>query len=294
MKHRILVSAGEPSGDILAAGVISALKRVTSEISVCGMGGVALKREGVQLIADIERVGGIMGFTELKGKSAQVLSAYRKMKATILEWKPHLLILVDFGDFNLRLAKFASKNGVKVLYFVPPKVWAWRKSRINTIKRYVDKACVIYPYERDFLQARGLKNVTYVGNPWADQISEREEIENYDDNKKAFLKRHGLNPSYKTIALFPGSRSDEIKRHLEVSLQGLKLLKEKLLKEQQTDIQVAVSIAQGFSDAEILKIEEQIAPYKDWIKPVQAESQEILLYSDSGLIKSGMTIAKGI
>jgi subfamily B ATP-binding cassette protein MsbA len=275
-KLKILISAGEPSGDILAGGLLSALKKRHSEIEAYAMGGESLKRTGAQLIVDISRSTAVMGFSELKGGVTSSFKSLKTMKSFIDDERPSLLVCVDYGEFNLRLAKYAHKRGVSVYYFVPPKVWAWRKGRIRQLKRYVDKIGVIYPYEERFLRDAGLSNIDYVGNPWADELRNPRADENYASKRESYLAQIGLDPKKKVLSLFPGSRRNEIRAHLDLIKPAIRALKTK-----HPDIQVVVALAPGMNP-------EELDSLKDEGYVVRAgESREILRYSDGGMIKSG-------
>jgi lipid-A-disaccharide synthase len=140
------------------------------------------------------------------------------MKHALIHDKPDLLILVDYPGFNLRLAKVAKKEGVKVLYFISPKVWAWNQGRVKTIKESVDMMAVIFPFEVDFYKKWQVP-ATFVGNPLLELVKPKLSRENA-------LKEFNLDPNHKTVGLFPGSRKSEIKRLLPIMLEAAKLLKE--------------------------------------------------------------------
>ncbi|MDZ4786996.1 MAG: lipid-A-disaccharide synthase [bacterium] len=282
MSKLIFISAGEPSGDLLAAGLVSAIKCRNSETTFKGMGGQALHASGCELLENIETVGSLMGFSELGPQLSRTFAALKRLKKALASSKPNLLILVDFGDFNLRLAKYAKSLGIPVLYFVTPKVWAWRKSRVNLLRKYVDLNCVIYPYEEQYLKDLKVKNVCYVGNPWADEIVERSSIQNFESLKSQFIRSQNLDPLRPTIAFFPGSRKGEVARHFKEGIKGLRLLRET-----HPEIQVIVSIAVGIPKTTITQMEIELGSDPSWIKFVSNASQEILKYSDCGLIKSG-------
>jgi len=276
MFHKVIISAGEPSGDVLAAGLVTALKSINPELEFSGMGGESLGHAGVKLIVDIAESGSVMGFTEVGLRIGRVLNAHRQMKQALLSDKPDLLILVDFGDFNLRLASFARKIGVPVFYFVPPKVWAWRKSRISVLKKVAQKICVIYPYEKKFLESNGIDNVHYVGNPWADEIKNLKAENSYQDKRKEYLKKIGVDPSKKVIAVFPGSRPGEIRKHLDILFKAFRILLHK-----HKDIHFVIPQAQGLTDDQIL------VPQDLPVTIRRGEQREILAFAHAGIIKSG-------
>lgn len=276
MNSHILISAGEPSGDILAAGLLKSLMKQRANLTAYGMGGPALKAAGADILVDIASSGSIMGFSELGGRLKKTVSALKILKEFIKKTPPSLLVCVDFGDFNLRLAAYATKHGVPVYYFVPPKVWAWRKSRLSKLRRFTKKICVIYPYEKEFLEREGIKHVYYAGNPWADEIANLREQPNYQENRKQYLTKIGLNPEKKVLAVFPGSRVSEIKAHMAVAKEAIAKLR---LKHQ--DIQAIISVAPGIS------VDDLGIASESGVIARSGESREILSYADAGMIKSG-------
>jgi lipid-A-disaccharide synthase len=151
-----------------------------------------------------------MGFAELIRSIGSIFSSFSAMKELLVGWRPHLLILVDYPDFNLRLARFAHSRGVRVLYYIPPKVWAWRAGRIRQLAAYVDHIAAIFPFEREFYKARGYSALSYVGHPLIDRCSELRLAPARDE----------------TLLILPGSRTFEVERILPPSLRVLRRLQE--------------------------------------------------------------------
>jgi lipid-A-disaccharide synthase len=142
-----------------------------------------------------------MGFAEIVRSLSKIFASFKTISKLITEWRPHLVVLVDYPDFNLRLAKVAHKAGIKVLYYIPPKVWAWRSGRVSNIKESIDRVAAIFPFERSFYSTHGYHEVTYVGNPLGDQLS------------GATRERSN------TLLLLPGSRKFEVERILPPMLR---------------------------------------------------------------------------
>jgi lipid-A-disaccharide synthase len=209
MSYRILVSAGEVSGDQHLARVVKELRSLAPGCEVRGMAGKSCQEAGVTLDVDCYRASAGMGFFELFRSGGKVLSSFKTLKGLLSSWKPDLLIVVDYPDFNLRLAKVAKRYGVKVLYFIPPKVWAWRSGRVRTIKQVVDRIAAIFPFEKDFYAKHGYMQVTYVGHPLADQVCDSNAGPSRDNS----------------ILLLPGSRRFEVERMLVPMLQACELLR---------------------------------------------------------------------
>lgn len=208
MSYKILVSAGEVSGDQHLARVVRELRALAPSCEIRGMAGRSSQEAGVSLDVDCYRASAGMGFFELFRSGGKVLSSFKTLKRLLWSWKPDLLVVVDYPDFNLRLAKVAKRAGVKVLYFIPPKVWAWRSGRVKSIKKVVDHIAAIFPFEKSFYKKHGYDQVSYVGHPLADQQSgQTENVE--PDN---------------TILLLPGSRRFEVERLLVPMLKACELL----------------------------------------------------------------------
>ena len=205
---RIVVSAGEVSGDQHLARVLKAIRSMQPDAAVRGMAGAACAEAGAVLDVDCYRAGAGMGFFELFRSGNKVLSSFKTLCSVIDSWKPDLLILVDYPDFNLRLAKFAKKRGVKVLYYIPPKVWAWRSGRVRKIRRYVDQVAAIFPFEPGFYAQHGYARVRYVGHPLSERVASFSAPATRED----------------TVLFLPGSRKFEVERLLVPMLQAYEIL----------------------------------------------------------------------
>ena len=216
-KH-ILISVGEASGDMHAAKLVQAVKKIAPNIQFYGMGANLMRDAGVDIVVDAGDLS-IVGLLEIITKFPKIHKAFRIMQNALEHNKPELLILVDYPGFNLRLAKIAKKAGIKVLYFISPKVWAWNQGRVEIIKKYVDKMAVIFPFEVDFYKKYQVP-VTFVGNPLLEIVKPKL-------TREATELTFHLDPNCKTIGLFPGSRKSEIKYLLPIMLETAKLLKNK-------------------------------------------------------------------
>lgn len=272
MALKIAISAGELSGDEHASKLVAALRQLRPDVELRGMGGRFSRSAGVETIVDSERSASAMGFQELITQLPKILGAMSKMKGLLRDWHPDILVLVDFPDFNLRLARYAKSLGIKVFYFIIPKLWAWRTGRVEHFKRYVDHAALIFPFEKDFLEKLGYSKCSYVGHPFATDFKPttrtRDEV----------FKELGLNPDFPTIAVLPGSRKSETKRHLSRVAGAFKILKERV-----PNIQGIVVIAPSLenSKAEFLPLT------TTGLKLTTLKSLEIMSVCDVGLIKSG-------
>lgn len=191
----LYIVTGEPSGDLHAANLVHELKIYHSSLKIRAWGGDRLIAEGVQLAKHIKDTA-FMGFWDVLKNLRAIQSNLDFCKEDILAFKPDAIILVDYPGFNLKIAQFAKQHAIKVFYYISPKVWAWNKSRVSKIKKYIDELLVIFPFEVDFYQKNGVK-VTYVGNPLLDEIAKGNFTLTYQSEKPV-------------IALLPGSRKQEI------------------------------------------------------------------------------------
>ena len=272
---RILISAGELSGDEHAAGLIAALKGYQVPFEVRGMGGANMHREGAELTVNIEHSGSIMGFGTVLKSLPKILTALGDLKRLIISWKPDLVVLVDYPDFNLRLARFAHEHAIPVLYFIPPTVWAWRKGRLELIKKYVNKAALIYPFEEKFYRDNGYDNAHFVGHPFCESITRTPPSV---DERAHFLRTRGLNPDKPVVADVPGSRWGEIERHLGTVLSAIAIFNER-----HPDVQFAIEIASSINREKL----SALIPDKFPGKRCGGDPVMLLRCSDAGLLKSG-------
>ncbi|MEE3483498.1 MAG: lipid-A-disaccharide synthase [Bacteroidales bacterium] len=214
MKYFII--AGEASGDLHASNLMASLKIIDEKAEFCMLGGDLMIAQGGTLIRHYKDMA-FMGFIPVLLHIRTVLKNIKDCKQAILDSKPDALILVDYPSFNLKMAQFVKENmsGVRVFYYISPKLWAWKAYRLKAIKKYVDKVYSILPFEVDWFKQRGYE-VTYVGNPCVDAIANRP---HKDESRQTFLQRNGLKDQ-PIMALLCGSRVQEIKKSLPLMLQA--------------------------------------------------------------------------
>ena len=200
---KLYIVTGEPSGDLHAANLVHELKIYNSILKTRAWGGERLIAEGVEIAKHIKDTA-FMGLWDVLKNLRTIKSNVDFCKQDVLNFKPDAIILVDYPGFNLKIAQFAKQQGIKVFYYISPKVWAWNKRRVSKIKKYVDELLVIFPFEVDFYQRNGVK-ATYVGNPLLDEIAKGNFKFTYQTEKPI-------------IALLPGSRKQEITEMLSVML----------------------------------------------------------------------------
>jgi lipid-A-disaccharide synthase len=212
-KKCVMITAGEASGDLHGGNLVRALRKMDESIFFCGVGGDQLRSAGVRTIVDYSELA-VMGVTEVVSRLPVIFKALTTVKRALKSLKPDLVILIDFADFNLKVAAVAKKLGIPVLYYITPKVWAWRPNRVKKIKRLTDHAAVILPFEEQFFRSRGM-HATFIGHPLLDV--------QYAETGATPDKSSGT----KTIGLLPGSRRSEIEKHLPILLESASIMSDK-------------------------------------------------------------------
>jgi lipid-A-disaccharide synthase len=212
----IMLVVGEASGDMHGASLVKALLKRDPSLTFYGVAGDQLQRTPFEVIFTVAKLTG-MGLLELVGNIKNILAAYRLLRRTLRQRRPSLLILIDFPEFNLRLAKLAKKLGVPVLYYVSPQIWAWRRGRIRQIAQAVDRMAVVFPFEVK-LYERHQVPVVFVGHPLLD-------IVHVTQHRDLALRELGFQKGKPVIALLPGSRRTEIAYHLPVMVDAATQLK---------------------------------------------------------------------
>ena len=266
---KVFIITGEYSGDTHAAVVARKLREASSNIIIAGVGGAQMEAEGVKLFRNHNKMGAV-------GISPQILIDHIKLGKQVVdyilnEFKPDLVLLVDYGGFNLKVAQFLKKKKYegKIFYYIPPQIWASRKYRIKTVKKYVDKVLCIFPFEEDMYKEYGI-DVHYCGHPLISQLPEKEE-------RDVFFEKHGFNPEKPLVAVFPGSRKFELKY-----LMKLFILAAKNLKRKHPDLQVCFSMAPNLSESLYYK------HYKDCeFEVIKGENQALLSTADALILASG-------
>lgn len=264
----VMIIAGEASGDLHGANLVKAMQAVNPDLFFCGIGGQAMKRAGVRILVDASTLA-VVGITEVLAKLPNLLKGMTAAKRLLKTLKPDLLILIDFPDFNLRVATLAKRLGVPVLYYISPQIWAWRPGRVKKIRKLVNHVAVILPFEEKFFQSHNIP-VTFVGHPLLDDRG--------DNFAKKPIWHAGAT---RTIGLLPGSRDREITRHLPVMLDAARLIRK-----QAGNVKFIVSVAPSVEKASIETIISQ-APDADCYKTVCRGVEEIFQQSSLVVAASG-------
>ncbi len=216
---KVMVSCGEPSGDLYAAALISEIRSLDPGARVFGLGGAQFSEAGGRLVADYRGLT-VTGLTEALRVLPRSLATIRRLVAAARDEQPDVFVPIDFPDFNFRLASAIRGLGIPVVYYVSPQLWAWRAGRIRTMKRVVARVLVIFPFEVDVYERKGVP-VEFVGHPLVD-------LARAGTSRGNLLTGLGLDPSAPTVALLPGSRPNEVSRLLPVLLQARSLIRAKV------------------------------------------------------------------
>lgn len=279
---KIMLVAGEASGDGHAAKLVRAFRRIEPEINFefFGATGEKMREAGVETVVNSDNLS-IVGLPEIARALPMFWRVFQNLKRAALEKKPDAVVLIDFPDFNLKLAKSLKKSGICVIYYISPQLWAWRKYRIRTIKNYVDLVITILPFEKDWYAARDFSRAEYVGSPLAREIKA-------NLSREEFCAKHNLDNSKPVVALLPGSRHKEIVRILPVLLETASQMGRK-----NQDLQFVIALAANRKAEEvenaIAAAEQKNLKLPANLITVQGETLEALNAADAAAVKSGTT-----
>lgn len=267
MKKKIFVITGEYSGEIHASNVVKMLRQISKDYVIEGIGGDNLKAQGVKLYEHIRNLSAV-------GLSPQIIWHHymlgkKLVKYLTEDYKPDLVLLVDYGGFNLSIAKFLKKAGIKIFYYIPPQIWASRQYRIKKIKKYIDKVLCIFPFEEPLYKSYGI-DVHYCGHPLVYGLQP-------PAYKKGFFEKYNLDMGKKLVSVFPGSRIFELKYLMKIFLKAVGILQKK-----HPDLQFCISQAPNISD----KVFDKYLGNSD-LKIIKGDNQALLSVSDALILASG-------
>ncbi|MEW6685484.1 MAG: lipid-A-disaccharide synthase [Candidatus Edwardsbacteria bacterium] len=214
---RIMIVAGEASGDLHGSFLVKELKKLNQDIEIFGIGGERLQDEGVELLYHIKEMS-VVGFFEVIRYLPFFYQVLQKLKKVLRKYRPNLLILIDYPGLNLRLAKIAKTEGIPILYYISPQVWAWGKNRLKKIAQTVNKMVVVFPFEKEIYQKAGV-DVEWTGHPLLDVVKVKL-------SKEDFFSRFSVDKKYPLLGFLPGSRREEVKRMLPIMLKTAEKIKE--------------------------------------------------------------------
>jgi lipid-A-disaccharide synthase len=278
---RLMIVAGEASGDAHAASLVAALGELAPATHFELFGGTQrlMREAGVESVVRTDELS-ITGLVEIASALPRFMRAYADLKRAGLERKPDAVVLVDFPDFNLRLARLFRARGVKVIYYVSPQLWAWRGYRVRHIRRDVDLLLALLPFEPAWYAARGVEHVEFVGHPLASQVRPT-------NNRAEFCLRHGLDATRPLVALLPGSRRKELERILPPMLEAARLVAHA-----HDGAQFVVALAPARAEAEAGRIVSAVLNSNDSapatnLRVVRGEARDALSAADAAAVASG-------
>jgi len=262
VSKKVMICAGESSGELYGALLSRQLKENWPDIKIFGIGGSRMQNEGVTLIAPITH---ILGIVEVLKHLFAIRRTFKKAKEALTSEKPDVLVLIDYPDFNIALAKKAKSSGIPILYYVSPQVWAWRPGRVKTIASLVNRMAVLLPFEVDYYKNAGLP-CEFVGHPIVERIR-------VTGTKEQLKRGLGLDPQKNVVALLPGSRPNEIQKHRPLLLEAAEKIHARY-----PDMQIVVPLVSEsvFTDA-----------LPDYMNVVCDSTTEALACSEAAAVTSG-------
>jgi lipid-A-disaccharide synthase len=268
MLTRVMVIAGEPSGDLHGSGVVRALKKRLPNADIFGVGGDKMQSEGMDIVFHIAKLS-FMGFVEVLKNLSVVNEVSTKLESLLETRRPDVVVLIDYPGFNLRFAKTVKRHGIKVLYYISPQVWAWHKSRVRTMRPLVDRMKVVFPFEVDIYRNEGI-NVEFVGHPLAERLGT-------SLTREDFFRKHKLDPGKKLLALLPGSRKQEIENIFPTMLAAATRLQDEM------GIHIAVGVAPNLSATFL----QSFADRAHSVVYVQHATYDVMAHADAAIVTSG-------
>lgn len=266
---RVMLVAGEASGDMHAAAFMRELGRRRPDLDVFGVGGERLREAGMRIIGDAEHEP-TMGFVETFGSIGRHVRLYRTLAAMMERDRPDLLVLVDYPEFNLLLARRAKKLGIRVFYFIAPQVWAWRRGRIRKIRERVDRMGVVFPFEADLYNRNGERFAVFLGHPLLDVVRPTREV-------AATRAKYGLDQDRPVLALLPGSRRGEVSQIGPAMLAAAALLRDE-------GWQAIVAAAPGLPDDVLASM---LGAGGSNVAVARGDTYDVLACADAAVVASG-------
>lgn len=265
----ICIIAGEPSGDLYAAEVIKHIFSENLEVDIFGIGGDNMIKNNFRAIYHINQLS-FMGFVEVAKNIYTIKEIFKETVNQIKIKNPDVLVLIDFPGFNLRLIKKAYKFCKRIIYYITPQLWAWGKRRVNVLKKYVNELLVIFPFEKEFYEKENIK-VTFVGHPLVEILNKKEYL-----SKNEFFNKYNYNLDKKLIAIYPGSRLQEIDKHLDLIEDVIKKINNNF------DVNIGIAISP-------LIDRKTFIPFTKFnnVSLIEKDRHNLLNYSDFAIVKSG-------
>jgi lipid-A-disaccharide synthase len=219
MAKKVLIIAGEASGDLHGAGVVRELKAKDPSVEIFGIGGDRMQAAGMELIFHVKELS-FMGFLEVLKHLPVIRAVEKTLAAVVAARKPDVLLLIDYPGFNLRFARMTKRPGMRVIYYISPQVWAWNPGRVGKMRSIIDRMLVVFPFEKEIYTKAGI-DAEFVGHPLLEVLTEPQD-------RKGFCRRYDLDEAKPILGLFPGSRKQELERIFPAMLGAARILGAKL------------------------------------------------------------------
>lgn len=266
---RVMISCGEPSGDLYAGALARELTNLDPSVVISGLGSARLRQAGARLTADFQGLS-VTGLLEVARVLPRTYRIYRQLVAEARAVRPDVFVAIDFPDFNFRVAHQMRRLGVPVVYYISPQLWAWRPGRLKTMQRIADRVLVIFPFEEDIYRRAGVP-VEWVGHPLFD-------VARQPQSRAVFLTTAGMNPSRPVVALLPGSRRNELKAILPRLIESAALMRASV-----PDVQFVLARAPHLPD-ELLAGPAASLP---GIAVIEGATDDVLASADVAVLASG-------
>ena len=268
MLNRVMMIAGEASGDAHGARVVKELRSRRPSVEIYGVGGDRMQEEGMELVYHISSLS-FMGFVEVVRHLSLIREVERRLEKVLEERPPDVLVLIDYPGFNLHFARKARRHDVRVLYYISPQVWAWHRGRVKKMKTLVDRMKVVFPFEVELYRKEGI-DVEFVGHPLAESLRS-------SMTREEFCRSTGLDAGRRILGLFPGSRRQEIEKVFPTLLEAASELN-------RTDgVQVAVGVASNLGTTEL----QRFVPQGSSVVLVENKTHELMRHADAAMVTSG-------
>jgi lipid-A-disaccharide synthase len=269
---KILISCGEPSGDLYAGALAREIRALDSSVRILGLGGDHLRSAGAEIIEDYQGLT-VTGLSEALAILPRSFSIYRRLVQLSRSERPDVFVPIDFPDFNFRLAQSVSRLGIPVVYYVCPQLWAWRRARLRSMKRFTNRALVIFPFEEEFYRKSGIAT-DFVGHPLLDLAKTRQ-------CREEFLLSQRLDPVAPTVALLPGSRPNEVLSILPNLVRAAQLISARV-----PNVQFVIARAPHLKD-DVFSSLETFKNQTQSVAIVSNQTNEVLSSSDVAVTASG-------
>ena len=265
---RVMMIAGEPSGDLHGAGVVRELKKLQPDAEVFGIGGEKMQSEGMNLVYHIRELS-VMGFWEVVQHLPLLRSVEQTLTALLRIKRPDVVVLIDYPGFNLRFARKAKAQGIKIIYYISPQVWAWNPGRVKTMRGLIDKMLVVFPFETDIYRNAGI-DAEFVGHPLLEVLTEPQ-------SRSDFCRRYELESAKSILGLFPGSRKQELERILPSMVGAARILHNRF------GVQVAVGVASALEIDFVKSFLRNDFP----VKLIHHATYDVMANADVAIVTSG-------